>query len=343
MVQAIVREIELQKNYLQGQEVNTIYFGGGTPSLLSEDELELLLNALHHNFSIARNPEITLEANPDDLSPASLKNMAAAGINRLSIGIQSFHEPHLKRMNRAHDATEAANCVQLAQNAGFHNISIDLIYGVPAPGHSIWLEDLQKAFSLQVQHISSYALTIEPKTAFGKWAATGKFTGSTDDFVAEQFEILLEQMQAHDFEQYEISNFCRPGFYSRHNSNYWRGVPYLGLGPSAHSFSGTSRQHNIANNAIYMHELAESKIPFELDELTPEDQINEYILTSLRTKWGTDLAKLKKEKSVDLLQLHKTYLQSLLQKEMVRIEDDVLYLTDSGKLLADKIAADLFV
>ncbi|RYZ89566.1 MAG: radical SAM family heme chaperone HemW, partial [Moraxellaceae bacterium] len=237
MVQAIAKEIELQKEYLKGQEVSTIYFGGGTPSLLLEEELHLLLNSLHRNFSIAQNPEITLEANPDDINPASLKNMAAAGINRLSIGIQSFHEPHLQLMNRAHNATEAANCVKLAQNAGFQNISIDLIYGVPAPDHDIWMRDLQKAFSLQVQHISSYALTIEPKTAFGRWAATGKFTGGTEDFVAEQFEILLEQMQANGFEQYEISNFCRPGFYSRHNSNYWRGVPYLGLGPSAHSFS----------------------------------------------------------------------------------------------------------
>jgi oxygen-independent coproporphyrinogen-3 oxidase len=233
--------------------------------------------------------------------------------------------------------------VELAQGAGFTNLSIDLIYGIPALDHSIWLSDLARAFALGVQHISSYGLTIEPGTALGRWTKTGRFNPSTDDFTAEQFEILLSEMERNGFEQYEISNFCRPGFESRHNSNYWRGVSYLGLGPSAHSFNGTSRQHNVANNAAYLKSIAADEVPATLDELSPEDQVNEYLLTSLRTKWGADLNLLQTRYHVNLPQLHAAQLTQLSQQGLLTQQGNHLLLTNAGKLLADGIAARLFV
>jgi len=343
MVQAICQEIELQQNYLAGQEINTIYFGGGTPSLLTQSELCQIVEKLHRHFAIAPDAEISLEANPDDLSVTRLKELAASPVNRLSIGLQSFHDAHLQRMNRAHCAAESTAAVKNAQDAGFTNITTDLIYGIPAPSHDIWLNDLQQLFSLQVQHVSCYALTIEEKTAFGRWTKKGSFKPSEDEFVAQQFEILVEQMQAHGFMQYEISNFCQPGYESKHNSNYWKGVHYIGLGPSAHSFNGVSRQYNVANNAKYMAALAQNQLAFDKEELSLTDQANEYLLTSLRTIWGCDLNKMQQEFGVDLLALQAEYFRDLLQKEYITIADDVLYLTDKGKLLADQITLDLFL
>ena len=342
-IQAIARELELRRSYLQGQEVKTIYFGGGTPSLLTQAELQLLLQTIKGLFIVSEDAEITLEANPDDLKPEKLQELRAAGINRLSIGLQSFHEPHLRLMNRAHNATESLQCVQDAQAAGFDNITVDLIYGIPAPDHSIWLNDLETLFSLNVQHVSCYALTIEPDTALGRWSKKGKFKPSEDDFTAQQFEILLEQMRQHGFVQYEISNFCQPGYESRHNSNYWRGVHYLGVGPSAHSFNGHSRQYNVANNRKYTAAISESIIPAEIENLTLADQANDYLLTTLRTTWGCDLAMLRDKYAYDVRASHKVYLQELLQKDLARIADDVLYLTDKGKLLADQITLDLMM
>ncbi|MBC5994035.1 radical SAM family heme chaperone HemW [Pontibacter cellulosilyticus] len=340
-IQAIARELELRQDYLQGQEVRTIYFGGGTPSLLTQRELELLLQTIKRLFIVSEDAEITLEANPDDLKPEKLWELKAAGINRLSIGLQSFHEPHLRMMNRAHNATESLQCVRDAQAAGFDNITVDLIYGIPAPDHTIWLEDLKTLFSLNVQHVSCYALTIEPDTALGRWSKKGKFTPSEDDFTAQQFEILLEQMAQHGFVQYEISNFCQPGFESKHNSNYWRGVHYLGLGPSAHSFNGVSRQYNVANNRKYTAAISEAIIPAEVEELTLADQANDYLLTTLRTIWGCDLAIMRDKYMYDVQARHATYLQELQQKELASINESVLYLTDKGKLLADQITLDL--
>ncbi|KAA5542316.1 radical SAM family heme chaperone HemW [Adhaeribacter rhizoryzae] len=342
VVTAICQEIALQQQYLGNQTINTIYFGGGTPSLLSSEELLQIFSTLHRCFNIAPDAEITLEANPDDLTKAKLQELAASPVNRLSIGIQSFHEEHLRRMNRAHNAQEAYYSVLYAQDAGFTNITTDLIYGIPAPSHELWLADLTKLFSLQVQHVSCYALTIEEKTALGRWTKKGSFKPSEDEFVAEQFEILVAQMQAHGFTQYEISNFCLPGFESKHNSNYWRGVHYLGLGPSAHSFNSHSRQYNVANNAKYLTALTQNQLAFEREELTVVDQANEYLLTSLRTIWGCDLNRLR-QFGVDLRVQQKEYLDELLQKEYIRIQDEVLYLTDKGKLLADQITLDLFL
>ncbi len=341
-IQAIAQELELRKNYLQDQAVKTIYFGGGTPSLLTQDELQLLLQTINRLFIVSDNAEITLEANPDDLSPEKLQELKAAGIHRLSIGLQSFHEPHLRMMNRAHNATESLQCVRDAQAAGFDNITVDLIYGIPAPDHSIWLDDLKTLFSLNVQHVSCYALTIEPDTALGRWSKKGKFIPSEDDFTAQQFEILLDHMAKHDYVQYEISNFCQPGYESKHNSNYWRGVHYLGVGPSAHSFNGVSRQYNVANNRKYTDAINQRLLPAEVENLTPADQANDYLLTTLRTIWGCDLTQLRDKYKHNVQATHEKYLQELQYKELARIKDNILYLTDKGKLLADQITLDLF-
>jgi oxygen-independent coproporphyrinogen III oxidase len=342
-IQAIARELEMRQDYLQGQTVHTIYFGGGTPSLLIQEELQLLLQTIKGLFIVSDDVEITLEANPDDLSPEKLQELRAAGINRLSIGLQSFHEPHLRMMNRAHNAMESLQCVQDAQAAGFDNITVDLIYGIPAPDHSIWLEDLKMLFTLHVQHVSCYALTIEPDTAFGRWSKKGSFKPAEDEFTAQQFEILLEQMQQQGFVQYEVSNFSKPGYESKHNSNYWRGVHYLGVGPSAHSFNGPSRQYNVSHNRKYTEAISQGIIPCEIEELTVADQANDYLLTTLRTIWGCDLTVMRDKYGYDVQAMHTAYLQELNLKELASIQDNVLYLSDKGKLLADQITLDLFV
>ncbi|MFP4094005.1 MAG: radical SAM family heme chaperone HemW [Cyclobacteriaceae bacterium] len=343
MVEAIARELKLQQAYLDAEPVNTIYFGGGTPSLLSEKELNLLLEKMHRLFPVSEGAEITLEANPDDLKADKLIMMRQAGINRLSIGIQSFHEPHLRYLNRAHNAAEAQNCVKLAQDHGFDNISIDLIYAIPAEDHGIWQNDLSIAMDLQPQHISSYCLTIEDKTAFGNWLRKGKITEVEEEYAAEQFEMLLETLQSNGFEQYEISNFCLPGHESKHNSNYWRKENYLGVGPGAHSYNGNSRQYNISNNSLYLKALAENTIPAELDVLQVHDQINEYVMTGLRTKWGINLQKISEEYGVDLYEANKHYLDRLHKEGKISMQDQQLILTKNGKLLADRIASDLFL
>ncbi|WP_161889516.1 radical SAM family heme chaperone HemW [Pontibacter russatus] len=342
-VQAIARELELRQEYLQGQPVHTIYFGGGTPSLLNQQELQLLLATIKKLYIVSEDTEITLEANPDDLTPAKLQELRAAGMNRLSIGLQSFHEPHLRLMNRAHSATESLQCVKDAQAAGFDSITVDLIYGIPATDHHIWQQDLETLFALRVPHVSCYALTIEPDTALGRWSKKGKFKPAEDDFTAQQFEILLAQMAKHGYIQYEISNFCLPGHESRHNSNYWRGVHYLGVGPSAHSFNGRSRQHNVAHNKKYVDAVMQGHIPFELEELTMADQVNDYLLTSLRTIWGCDLRKINHDYGYNLRVSHAGYLQQLQDKGLASIAEEVLYLTDKGKLLADQITLDLLI
>ncbi|RIJ37550.1 radical SAM family heme chaperone HemW [Pontibacter oryzae] len=343
LVQAMVQELEFRQDYLQGQEVGTIYFGGGTPSLLNQQELELLLETTRRLFKVSPEAEITLEANPDDLKPQKLQELKAAGINRLSIGLQSFYEPHLQLMNRAHTAEESINCVKYAQAAGFQNITVDLIYGVPAPDHSVWQQDLEMLFALGVPHVSCYALTIEPDTALGRWSKKGMFKPADDEFTAEQFEILLTRMKQQGYVQYEISNFCLPGHESRHNSNYWRGIHYLGAGPSAHSFNGHSRQYNVAHNKKYIDALQQGTVPFELESLTPADQANDYLLTTLRTTWGCDLNRLQQTYGYNLQQQHAGYLQDLQNRELAIIRNNTLYLTDAGKLLADQITLELFL
>ncbi|WP_210489634.1 radical SAM family heme chaperone HemW [Rufibacter aurantiacus] len=343
VLQAMHRELDLQQNYLNGEVINTIYFGGGTPSILSVDELNGLLEAIYAKHTVNPNAEITLEANPDDLTPEKLQALRQTRINRLSIGVQSFHDPHLQLMNRPHTAAEAADCIILAQELGFDNISLDLIYGIPAEDAALWEEDLAKAFALNVQHLSCYALTIEPNTVFGSRVQKGKFSPADEERVARQFELLMDQAARHGFLHYEISNFCQPGFESKHNSSYWKQVPYLGLGPSAHSFNGVSRQFNIAHNPKYVQALEAGQLPCTVEELSVEDRVNEYVMTTLRTSWGCDTAYIREKWGVDLVTLHTAYLQKIEAQRLLRREGSVLILTEAGKLLADEIALDLFL
>ncbi|NVO84894.1 radical SAM family heme chaperone HemW [Hymenobacter terrestris] len=344
LVDALVAEMDLRAAYLEpGATIETIYFGGGTPSLLSAAELDQLLTAINKRFTVATDAEITLEANPDDLTAAKVRELAASPVNRLSIGLQSFHEPHLRLMNRAHSAQESGEAVRRAQEAGFENISVDLIYGVPASDHSIWEIDMAAAFALQVPHLSCYALTIEPDTVFGRQLRKGKFLAPPDEFVARQFEMLLTEMARHGYEQYEISNFCRLGREARHNSAYWAGVPYLGLGPSAHSYNGHSRHATLANNPRYVAAvLDEGTVPATVEVLSQLDQANEYLMTSLRTSHGCDLNRLRDQLSVDLLTTRATYLAQLQTTGLATLSAGWLRLTDAGKLLADHIILELF-
>ncbi len=343
MVMAIAREIGIQKDYLGHEPVNTIYFGGGTPSVLSPDEIHRLLQAIYELHSVAQDAEITLETNPDDLTEEYLQQIRQAGVNRLSIGIQTFHDDLLRYMNRAHDRTTALKTFEAARQAGFANISLDLIYSIPGQDDNRWKADIEQALLLEPQHISCYSLTIEPQTVFGKWASSGKIKLIPDDLAAHQFEILMDRLQQAGYEHYEISNFSLPGFYSRHNSSYWRQENYLGVGPSAHSFNQVSRQFNVRNNHHYLKGIAQGNIPAEKEVLTIENKINEFILTTLRTQWGTDLKVLKHKYGYDLAEENSVYLQELMQQKLIVIDNDVITLTRSGKLLADKIASDLFI
>jgi len=343
MLSAIAKELEVKKEYLEGETIGTIYLGGGTPSLLSADELMRLFDLLYKYYPNQDIEEVTLEANPDDLSKTYLKSLAGTPVNRLSIGVQSFRDEDLRYMNRAHNATQADYSIKAAQDEGFTNLSIDLIYGTPGLSDLQWKENIRKAESLHIPHISSYALTVEPKTALAYAIEKGKSGQVSNQQSAGQFELLMEEMELAGYDHYEISNFAKPGQYAIHNTNYWKGVHYLGTGPSAHSFNGYSRQWNIANNAAYISGLLKNGNPdCETEQLSDTDQLNEYIMTSLRTMWGTDLAhingKYGTEVSERLLFAANTY----IKKEQIYLSNNHLVLTRSGKLFADGIAAGLF-
>ncbi|MFK8101818.1 MAG: radical SAM family heme chaperone HemW [Saprospiraceae bacterium] len=343
VVTAIVQEIAQRHDYLEDKQISSVYFGGGTPSLLTTDELQSIFTQLHHYFQIAPNAEITLEANPDDLNLASLTALKATPINRLSIGIQSFTEEDLQFMNRAHSAQEAEVCIELARQAGFDKLSIDLIYGTPTLTDAQWESNLARVFAQRVPHISCYCLTVEPNTALDHFVKTGKAAPVDEEKSTRHFEILLRAMEAHGYVQYEISNFALPDHYAQHNSNYWLNVPYLGLGPSAHSFDGNSRQWNIANNAKYRKAIQHpgKNQLFEREVLQAADRYNEYILTSLRTIWGCRLVTIQ---NIDFK--FATYflekIKSYLDQALILEEDDTYRLSTSGKLLADRIAMELF-
>ncbi len=348
-LKALKREIELQKNYLlpphsvdRLADVSTIYFGGGTPSLLSQSELMEIIETLHRNFNIDKNAEITLEANPDDLTNLKIKELKDTPINRFSIGIQSFYDEDLKLMNRAHNSKEAEHSVKCAQDHGFENITIDLIYGIQTLTDRNWKNNLQTAFDLDVKHISAYCLTVEPKTALAKFVKEGKLKEVDEQQSAEQFEIMLEAMKNNDFVQYEISNFCKENFYSKHNSNYWLKEKYLGLGPSAHSYNGEVRHANIANNALYIQSLSENKLNVEEEKLSPVQSYNEYVLTSLRTMWGTDLDHIRKNYGDELVIFCLAEAEKHIASGDVLKKGNKLFLSDKGKLFADRIAGALF-
>jgi oxygen-independent coproporphyrinogen-3 oxidase len=335
--------LDLQKEYLQGERIETIYFGGGTPSLLDKRELDIIFNSIYKYYSLIPLPEITLEANPDDLSKEKIILLKEAGVNRVSLGIQSFDDTVLKFLNRAHTSTDALMCIDQLRENGINNLSIDLIHSIPGQDDRLLSHNLEKVINLVPQHVSVYSLTIEEKTVFGKWASRGQLKTVEETQSAGQFELVMDTLIKSGYLHYEISNFCLPGFASKHNSSYWQQKKYLGVGPSAHSFDGDSRQFNVSNNQLYMKSLREEKkIPFEKEILTRENKINEYIFTSLRTSRGCNLSYLTSTYAYDLKMINSDYIQSLLNTGYVTISDDILHLTRQGKLLADKIASDLF-
>lgn len=341
LLDALQQEISLQKSFLNGETIETIYFGGGTPSLLEGEEIRLLINTITDLHAVSSGAEITLEANPDDLDLKKLRELMHTPINRFSIGIQSFFDDDLAWMNRAHRSNEAESSVKRAQDAGFENITVDLIYGYPLLTDSKWKFNLDKVFDLQVPHVSAYSMTVEPRTALASFIKNKKQPPMNEEQSSEQFIQLMEAMQAQSFEHYEISNFCKPGHYSRHNTNYWKGVKYLGIGPSAHSYNGEIRQWNIANNAKYIQAIEKKTIPAEIEILTEENRLNEYIMTSLRTQWGLNLEQLNsiaKGASDPLLKAAEEF----LEKGWIIQKDQTIYLTQTGKLYADHIASELF-
>ncbi|MFV0566778.1 MAG: radical SAM family heme chaperone HemW [Flavobacteriaceae bacterium] len=341
LVLALAKEITLRKCELNGQTIETIYFGGGTPSLLSNAEIEFLIAEVYTNFNVAENPEITLEANPDDLTQNRILELSKTPINRLSIGIQSFFETDLKRMNRAHNAEEAKQCLQEATRY-FKNITIDLIYGIPGLSNARWLQNIETALAFNIPHISSYALTVEPKTALEHLIKKGEINNVNEQQAHEQFYLLIEKLKISGFVHYELSNFGKPEYFSKHNTSYWQGKPYLGIGPSAHSFNGRQRSWNISNNSKYIKAIQNTELPIETETLTVADKYNEYIMTGLRTIWGVSLAKVETAFGADF----KIYLLEQAEKhikaELLYIEADTLFISKKGKFLSDGIAADLF-
>jgi len=343
MVNAICKEIVMRQNYLQDKTLQSIYFGGGTPSLLNQKQLLQIFETIEKYFTIQANAEITLEANPDDLSEEKLTELMHTPINRLSIGIQSFFDADLKWMNRAHNAQEAEKAIVMAKQKGFENITIDLIYGTPGLTNENWQKNIQKALTLGVNHISSYALTVEPKTALASMIEKGNYADTNEEKAAEQFEILVNTLTANGFIHYEISNFAKPDFFAKHNSNYWKGKHYLGIGPSAHSFNTVSRSWNVANNQKYLNALAKNEFEITDEILTVNNQINEYIMTGLRTIWGCDLNFIASKFGEIEKQRIIRESAKFIGQDLLEINNNIILTTLKGKFLADGIAADLFL
>ena len=342
MVLALAKEIEMRKSDFQDAIVETIYFGGGTPSILQIADLRFLIDQVYRNFKVVENPEITVEANPDDLTDNQIIELSKNKVNRLSIGIQSFFEDDLKMMNRAHNVEEAKKCLEIATHY-FDNISIDLIYGVPEMSNEKWLQNIETALSFNVPHISSYALTVEPKTALHTFIQKGIILQPDDEVAQEHFHILVDKLSESGFIHYELSNFGKENYFSKNNSSYWLGKKYIGIGPSAHSYDGKNRGWNISNNSVYIKSIQENKLPIEIETLTKTDRYNEYIMTGLRTIWGVSLERIEQE-------FGKTYLDYLNQQAAKFIEDHLLFVDDNilrttkkGKFLTDGIASDLFL
>ncbi len=344
LVKCILNEIDARINYLPNKTIETIYFGGGTPSLLSERDTSQILEKIYKLYKVSNHAEITLECNPDDLSDEKLKELKRLEVNRLSIGLQSFDEEELIWMNRAHNAIQSESSVKRAQDKGFDNITIDLIYGSKFSNLFNWKKTLDKAIALQVPHISSYNLTIEEKTKLGHDFKVKKEVAIDDEKSSDLFLEMIDRLEKSSFIHYEISNFAKEGYFSKHNSNYWKGEHYIGLGPSAHSFDGTSRQWNVSNNNLYIKHIEEkSQAYFEKEILTETERFNEYILTSLRTIWGIDLNYLKTNFNSDFIRMFSSKIQEFIKQETVTVKDNTYTLTEKGKLLADKIASELFV
>lgn len=343
MMAAIKKEIFLRKDELQENNLKSLYFGGGTPSILKVDELQSIIDEVLKYFSFNEDIEITLEANPDDLNQPFLKELAQTEINRLSIGTQSFFNEDLMLMNRAHNAGEAESSIKRAQDFGFENISIDLIYGSPTSNFEIWKENLNKTIALQVPHVSSYALTVEPKTALNQWIKQHKIAAPKEAEQNREFYYMSDFLKDHGFDHYEISNFGKPGFHSRHNSAYWKSHEYLGIGPSAHSFNGgNERSWNIANNKLYINSLEKNTVPKETEILSEADQFNEMLMIGLRTFWGVDLAVLNAKFGEEVLEYFRKEIQFKLEEGILIIENGHLKIPEKHWFMADGIASDLF-
>lgn len=341
MVNAICSEIELRKEEYK-EPIETIYFGGGTPSLLSGQEITQILNVIDKTFKVISDPEVTLEANPDDLTEEKILELAQSPINRLSIGVQSFFEDDLKMMNRAHLASESFDCLSVATRH-FENITIDLIYGIQNMDADKWRKNLQYAFDLGINHISSYALTVEPNTALDSFISKGKYPPLNEELAAEHFNILVEETAKNGFVHYEISNFGKEGFFSKHNAAYWKGKVYYGFGPSAHSFNGKDRFWNIYNNVKYLKTIQNSELPIEWDILTKKDRFNEYVMTGLRTIWGVDFNRVKTEFGEAFHEHLEESMTVFVNQKLLEVKEGILKTTQKGMFLADGIASDLFM
>lgn len=342
MVDSICKELKLKSNYVEKEVIKTIYFGGGTPSVLPFSSIQKIKDSICKHYQLSQDLEFTFECNPDDLTVEKFSVLKTVGVNRLSIGIQSFEDEQLIFMNRAHNSNEAQNCVSLAQNMGFNNITIDLIYGLPNTNEQYWNNQIKKALELNVNHISAYCLTIEQKTVFGNWHKKGQLIPLDDEIALNQFKRLQKELEKAGFEHYEISNFAKNGFISKHNSAYWLGEKYIGVGPSAHSFNGTSRQWNVSNNLSYIKSLENNLPYFETETLSEKDQFNEYILTRLRTKWGVNMT--------DLFSFYpqaesktRRQINAFIKSKDLKINNDHIYLTEQGKFIADFISSELFI
>ncbi|WP_375240550.1 radical SAM family heme chaperone HemW [Polaribacter sp.] len=341
MLHCLKKEIALRKEELKGEKVETIYFGGGTPSVLNTSEINNLIATVYHHFDVIENPEVTLEANPDDLSGEKIIELSKTVINRLSIGVQSFFEKDLKLMNRAHNASEAKKCLKIATQY-FNNISVDLIYGIPDCSNKEWEENIKTALDFGISHISSYALTVEPKTALESLIAKGEIKNVDDVKAEEQFQILTKTLKKEGFIHYELSNFGKENYFSKNNSSYWLGKSYLGIGPSAHSFNGKQRSWNVRNNTHYIKAILEDKLPIERETLSKTDRYNEYVMTGLRTVWGVSLEKIKNDFGDDFLNYLEKLSNRFIIEDLLYIENKTLKTTQKGKFLADGIASDLF-
>lgn len=342
MVMALVKEIQMRKEEFHDEVVETIYFGGGTPSILTMDDIRSLIDAVYENYKVIEHPEITLEANPDDLDNVTIGQLVNSAINRLSIGIQSFFEDDLKLMNRAHNSEEAKKCLQEATQY-FDNISIDLIYGIPDMSNEKWKQNIEMALSFGVPHISSYALTVEPKTALHSFIQKGIISQPDDEVAQEHFHILIDTLIENDFIHYELSNFGKEHYFSKNNSAYWLGKKYLGIGPSAHSYDGQKRGWNVSNNSLYIKSIQENQLPIETEVLSTTDRYNEYIMTGLRTIWGISLDRIETEFGTKYLDYLNQQAQKYIEDHLLFVDENVLRTTKKGKFLSDGIASDLFL
>lgn len=342
MILALAKEIQMRKNEFEDAVVETIYFGGGTPSLLAIEDLRFLIAEIYSNYNVVKNPEITLEANPDDLSKERIVALSNLKINRLSIGIQSFFEDDLKMMNRAHNSAEAKKCLEEATQY-FDNISIDLIYGIPGMSNEKWMQNIEMALSFNVPHISSYALTVESKTALHSFIQKEIIPQPDEEVAQEHFQILVEKLNENNFIHYELSNFGKENYFSKNNSSYWLGKKYIGIGPSAHSYDGQKRGWNVSNNSVYIKSISEGILPLETEILSKTDRYNEYIMTGLRTMWGVSLKRIEKEFGPIYLHYLNKQAARYIEDHLLFMDDEILRTTQKGKFLSDGIASDLFL